>query len=238
MKKDFDIGTKRINSASHKLCIKTSTSWDYVDELSEGLKRIISQYSKNKNLHYLIDEKHPEFLKGSLSPENKILGERIKLLPDGSQIARAGFSLFAKNLRFNNDPDHEWDVCYENTSGLKTYLYSEDKIHLEQGKKFKLVQKFSEQYDNIISNVENNFDKIEYLALYTLLKTFIRVGNYDYYLKNSHKGLTTLQKRDLLVEGNIVLFDFIGKDGVPHHIKKEFSEEYIVKLKKILSSRK
>ena len=93
MKKDFDIGTKRINSASHKLCIKTSTSWDYVDELSEGLKRIISQYSKNKNLHYLIDEKHPEFLKGSLSPENKILGERIKLLPNGSQIARAGFSL-------------------------------------------------------------------------------------------------------------------------------------------------
>ena len=238
MKKDFDIGTKRINSASHKLCIKTSTSWDYVDELSEGLKRIISQYSKNKNLHYLIDEKHPEFLKGSLSPENKILGERIKLLPDGSQIARAGFSLFAKNLRFNNDPDHEWDVCYENTSGLKTYLYSEDKIHLEQEKKFKLVQKFSEQYDKIISNVENNLDKIEYLALYTLLKTFIRVGNYDYYLKNSHKGLTTLQKRDFLVEGEIVVFDFIGKDGVPHHIKKEFSEEYIVKLKKILSSRK
>ena len=80
MEKDFDIGTKRINSASHKLCIKTSTSWDHKDELSEGLKRIISQYSKNKNLHYLIDEKHPEFLKGSLSPENNILGERIQLL--------------------------------------------------------------------------------------------------------------------------------------------------------------
>ena len=134
MKKDLGIGTKRINSASHKLCIKTNTSWDYVDELSEGLKKIISQYSKNKKLHYLIDEKHPEFLKGSLSPENNIWGERIKLLPDGSQIARAGFSLFAKNLRFNNDPDHEWDVCYENTSGLKTYLYSEEKIHLEQEK--------------------------------------------------------------------------------------------------------
>ena len=151
MKKDFEIGTKRINSASHKLYIKTSTSWDYVDEISEGLKSIISLYSNNNNLHYLIDEKHPEFLKGSLSAEKKILGERIKLLPDGSQIARAGFSLFAKNLRFNNDPNYEWDVCYENTSGLKTYLYSEEKIHLEQEKKFKLVQKFSEHYEKIIS---------------------------------------------------------------------------------------
>jgi len=69
MIKDFDIGTKRINSEFHKLCIKTSTSWDYFDELSEGLNSIISQYSKNNNVHYLIDEKHPEFLKGSLSPE-------------------------------------------------------------------------------------------------------------------------------------------------------------------------
>jgi len=238
MIKDFDIGTKRINYASLKLCIKTSTSWDFLDELSEDLNSIISQYSKNKTLHHLIDEKHPEFLKGSLSPENKISGERIKLLPEGTQIARAGFSIFAKNLRFNNDPNHEWDVCYENTSGLKTYLYSEDKIHLEQEKKFKLVQKFSENYDKIISNIENNLEKIEYLALYTLLKTFIRVGNYDYYLKNSHKGLTTLLKRDISVEGEKILFDFIGKDGVPHQIKKEFSEEYIVKLKKILSSRK
>jgi len=238
MIKDFDIGTKRINYASLKLCIKTSTSWDFLDELSEDLNSIISQYSKNKTLHHLIDEKHPEFLKGSLSPENKISGERIKLLPEGIQIARAGFSIFAKNLRFNNDPNHEWDVCYENTSGLKTYLYSEDKIHLEQEKKFKLVQKFSENYDKIISNIENNLEKIEYLALYTLLKTFIRVGNYDYYLKNSHKGLTTLLKRDISVEGEKILFDFIGKDGVPHQIKKEFSEEYIVKLKRILSSRK
>ena len=63
MIKDFDIGTKRINSASLKLCIKTSTSWDYLEELSEDLNTIISQYSKNKTLHYLIDEKHPEFLK-------------------------------------------------------------------------------------------------------------------------------------------------------------------------------
>ena len=238
MIKDFEVGTKRINSVSHKLYIKTSTSWDFLDEISDDLKSIISQYSKNKTLKFLIDEKHPEFLKGSLSPENKILGERIKLLPEGSQLARAGFSIFAKNLRFNNDPNHEWDVCYENTSGLKTYLYSEDKIHLEQEKKFKLVQKFSENYKNIISNVENNLETIQYLALYTLLKTFIRVGNYHYFLKNSHKGLTTLLKRDISIDGKMVLFDFIGKDGVPHQITKEFPEDYVKQLKKILSSRK
>ena len=53
-----------------------------------------------------------------------------------------------KNLKFNNGSNHDWDICYENTSGLKTYLYSEDKLHLEQEKKFKLVQKFSENIES------------------------------------------------------------------------------------------
>ena len=104
-------------------------------------------------MHYLIDEKQKEFLKGSINPENKISGARIKLLPNGILLARAGFSLFAKNLKFINDSNYDWDVCYENTSGFKTYLYSEDKLYLEQEKKFKLVQKFSENYNKIISTV-------------------------------------------------------------------------------------
>ena len=153
MKKDFDIGTKRIKSSTLKQHIKTSTSWDFLDELSENPNTIILFYSINNTLHYLIDEKQKEFLKGNINPENKISGARIKLLPNGTLLARAGFSLFAKNLKFNNDSNYDWDVCYENTSCLKTYLYSEDKLHLEQEKKFKLVQKFSENYNKIISTV-------------------------------------------------------------------------------------
>ena len=86
--------------------------------------------------------------------------------------------------------------------------------------------------------LEQNLGDIKYLALYTIFKIYIRVGNYDYYLKNSHKGLTTLQKKDITIEGEEVFFDFIGKDGVPHQIKKKFSEKYIKELKKIIFLKK
>ena len=56
MKKDFDIGTKRTKSSTLKQHIKTSTSWDFLDDLSENLNTIILLYSNN-TLHYLIDEK-------------------------------------------------------------------------------------------------------------------------------------------------------------------------------------
>tara|TARA_Y100001970_G_scaffold293436_1_gene440182 strand:+ start:424 stop:1455 length:1032 start_codon:yes stop_codon:yes gene_type:complete len=238
MNKEHDIGTKRIDSKSLKILIKTPNTWEKLVDISDEIKNIVFRYSEKNSLHYLIDEKHPEFFKGSIRPDNKISGQRIKILPDGSKLSRAGFSIFAKNLKFNNDTKHEWDVIYENTSGLKTYLYSEEKIHLEQEKKFKIVQKFSENYKKIISILENNLEEIKYLALYTIFKIYIRVGNYDYYLKNSHKGLTTLQKKDIDFDGDEVMFDFIGKDGVPHNIKKKFSEKYIFELKKIMYSKK
>ena len=110
MKKDYYIGTKRIKSSTLKQHIKTSTSWDFLDELSENLNTILLFYSINNTLYYLIDEKQKEFLKGSINPENKISGARIKQLPNGTLSARAGFSLFAKNLKFNNDFNYDWDV--------------------------------------------------------------------------------------------------------------------------------
>ena len=77
MKKDFEIGTIRINSSSFGRYIKTSSSWDLEGEISENLRKIINLYVKKKSLNYLIDEKHSEFLKGSVNSENKISGERI-----------------------------------------------------------------------------------------------------------------------------------------------------------------
>jgi len=41
MKKDFDIGTKRIKSSTLKQHIKTSTSWVFLVDLSENLNIII-----------------------------------------------------------------------------------------------------------------------------------------------------------------------------------------------------
>ena len=55
-----------------------------------------------------------------------------------------------------------------------------------------------------------------------MLKTFISVGNYDYYLKNSPKGLTTLQKSDISIEGDKIIFDFRKRLGLTNKSKKNF----------------
>ena len=80
---------------------------------------------------------------------------------------------------------------------------------------------------------------IEYLALFTLIKTHIRVGNLEYYLSHKHKGLTTLQKQDIKIDKktNKVIFDFVGKDGVPQHVEKDFPAYYVETLQTILNKK-
>jgi DNA topoisomerase IB len=66
----------------------------------------------------------------------------------------------------------------------------------------------------------------------------MRVGNEIYYLKNGHRGLTTLKKKDIKISGNNVTFNYVGKDGVPQKISADFSSGVIDKLKKILNGKK
>ncbi len=244
MNASFQNGIKRIKAKDLKLYQKKQAKWIPLDDMPKHTKDAVFHYSENKNLDILIDEISKDFLKGFLNSKEIPSGKRVKLLPSGKALARGGFSLFAKELTFNTKAKKtQWDVCYTNTSGLKTYLYSEDKLELEHKKKAKLVDSFIKKYPEIINKLEKDLKSkktIEYLALYTLIKTHIRVGNLEYYLSHKHKGLTTLQKQDITVnaKNNCVVFSFIGKDGVPQHVEKEFPAYYVKILQAILNKKK
>ena len=244
-KHEYSDGTKRVKTQDLKLYQKKGNKWIETTNMAPTTKKAIELYTQNKKIEHLIDTIIQDFLKGHINPEGQIGGGRIKILPNGKKLARGGFSIFAKNLKFNTEGNYEWDVCYENVSGLKTYLYNEDKLHLEQERKAKHVDKFAKNYPAIINKLEEdikktkNLDKLtEYVALYTLIITKIRVGHLEYYNHLRHKGLTTLQKKDLKLDGNKVNFKFIGKDAIPQDITKEFPEFYMNALKKILEKKK
>jgi DNA topoisomerase IB len=72
------------------------------------------------------------------------------------------------------------------------------------------------------------------LPMYTLLKTYMRVGNETYFKAHGHKGLTTLTKDNVKVDAHKISFEYVGKDGVPINICQEFPDAYVCRLKNIL----
>jgi hypothetical protein len=231
-------GTIRIKASNLKVYEKTEASWKKSSKIFPEAMLIIKLFKKSRKFSLLVDKKNPEFLKGQLAPDGMARGARIDILPNGKKLNKA-FSLFAPHLMLHDESTkHHWDVIYKNPSGTYSYLYTKEKIEKSRKKKYQTVKEFERYYPKLKSNVYNALkDENDPFAvpMYTLLKTYMRVGNEIYYKLHRHKGLTTMEKKDIDIKGNNVSFHYIGKGGVPTSITDTFPKVYINRLRNLLS---
>jgi hypothetical protein len=240
MLKNIETGTFRIGR-DLKVYSYNGEKWVISRRDFSSILSIVKLFKANKRFNKLIDKKEPKFLKGQLSLEGNVQGARINILPNGKKLDGA-FSLFSPNLAIHDElSSQHWDVIYQNPNGKFAYHYTLDKKDRASKKKYKHVQEFEKAYPVLKKKVLDSLeDKGDFMALplYTLLQTHMRVGNEIYYRAHGHKGLTTLKKGDVKIAGNTVRFRFLGKDGVPQDILKEFPGSYIGRMKLILKNSK
>lgn len=234
-----EVGTIRVSTKSLKPYVRTKKGWKKINLNIKNLLDVVKLFKAHNKFNFLIDTKNPKFLKGGLSFFGREIGTRINILPNGQKLEKA-FSLFSPHLKIHDQTSHDhWDVLYQNKGGTWSYVYTLKKRNEHKTKKYKKVEKFEKYYPKLIRNLKKSFNKdIVSFAIYTLLKTNMRVGNEIYYKMHNHKGLTTLTKNDIKIKDNYVYFNYIGKGGVPIRIIKKFSKSYINELKIILNNRK
>ena len=123
MTKDFDVGTTRIKSSTLKQHIKTSTSWNFRDELAEYLeqhpdlkqKRILSNnfqipsminfYLKPKLEASCLSIGYHETLYSFLYPDEKLAGDDFLYLFEGKHFPeglKPYFDNFTKLRQFDS----------------------------------------------------------------------------------------------------------------------------------------
>jgi len=241
MKKEAQvpIGTIRIGKDLN-IYEKTLKSWKKQKQKNKdfpNLFEVIKLFRANNSFSELIDKINNKFLKGQLSPEGKLQGARINILPDGKKIDGA-YSLFSKQLTIHDESNNShWDVIYKNPNGKFAYHYTLDKKNKATNNKYKNVEEFEKKYPILEKNVlkslkdENDF---MVLPMFTLLKTYMRIGNEIYYKAHKSKGLTTLKKSDVKIDKSLVNFKYLGKGGIPQNIIKTFPEIYVNRLRDIL----
>lgn len=239
--KEVAEGTIRIDATTLEPFSKTKRSWKKIKREFPELYTVVSLYKAAGNFDLLVDTKNPRFLKGQLSPEGREQGARIVLLPTGEKLEKA-FSLFAPHLRIHDQDSHDhWDVLYQNKGGTWSYVYTLAKREKHRVRKYKKVDHFARKYHVLHESVGKALlDPKDEMAvpMYTLLHTFMRIGNEVYYKAHGHKGLSTLMKGDVMVKGNTVRFSFLGKDGVPQSLVHEFPPVYVKRLKKLFVNKK
>lgn len=107
--------------------------------------------------------------------------------------------------------------------GRKQYRYHSDWSAARSSGKFDRVAAFGRALPRIRKRVDADLalrgpvrDKVLATVVRLLELTLIRVGNREYARQNRSYGLTTLQKRHVLVGGASLRFQFKGKSGVEH----------------------
>ncbi len=230
-------GTLRIKTKDCNVYKRTSNSWEKSLNEFPLAMHVVELFCAHNNLDFLVDVKNPEFLKGHVSPEGKPQGARISVLPDGRKLDKA-YSLFADHLAIHDESSNtHWDVIYRNPGGTYSYVYTLEKKGMANEKKYLVVEDFEKRYPELKRNAAaallNRNDNLA-VPIYTILKTYMRIGNEIYYKAHGHKGLTTLKKSDITITGNSVTFNYLGKGGVPRTITEEFPSAYITRLKEIL----
>lgn len=236
-KSEIPLGTLRIKAFDLNVYEKTKMSWKRSSMIFPEAMLVIDLFKKNKRFSYLIDKKNPRFLKGQLAPNGMTQGARIDILPNGKKLSKA-FSLFAPNLMIHDESTrHHWDVIYKNPGGTHSYLYTLEKIKMSRKKKYHTVEEFEKYYPTIMAKAYdalNDEDDHFAVPMYTLLKTYMRIGNQIYYALRRHKGLTTMTKDDIKIKGNRISFNYIGKGGVPTSITETFPKVYVDRLRRLL----
>jgi len=236
-------GTLRIKKADLQVYRKVSTNsekWEKTSlKLPEALQ-VVQLFKAHHNFPALIDKNNPQFLKGQLY-QDKVQGARINILPDGRTVDKA-YSLFAPHLTIHDEDSNEhWDVIYQNPNGAYAYVYTLDKKNKAVKAKYGKVKEFEKYYPllekKVTSALRDKKDELA-LAMYTLLKTYMRVGNEIYYKAHGHKGLTTLMKKDISIKGKAVTFNYLAKSGVPRKIVENFPPAYVARLQQQLKKLK
>lgn len=232
-------GTIRIKVSGLRPWEKTKTSWKRSSRRFPQAMFVVRLFKAHKNFKALIDKKNPVFLKGQLSPQGQPQGARINVLPNGKKLDKA-FSLFSPELTIHNEnSNYHWNVLYKNPGGTYSYVYTLEKKRELVKKKYQVVRDFEKYFRILRKNLRqalHDFSDPMAVPMYTLLKTYMRIGNEIYYKTNGHKGLTTLKKKDISICKNLVTFNYIGKDGVPMEIQRRFPDIYIARLKKLLKN--
>lgn len=239
-KKELPIGVIRLGK-DLKFYEKTKSGWKKSKERVNSALEVVKLFKAHKNFNELIDKNNPRFLKGMFIIKNskkKVLGGRINILPSGKKLDKA-YSLFAEDLVIHDELSNEhWDVLYRNPGGGLAYVYTLDKDEKARQNKYSKVGNFEKIFPKLKKRVEKDLDSDIGLAMYTLFVTKMRIGNEIYYKLHKHKGLSTLTKDNVKIKGKKVVFDFIGKDGVPQTLVYEFPLKYISVLKKRLKNLK
>ena len=141
-----------------------------------------------------------------------------------------------KDVVISNNVNDKVQCIGTDDRGRKQYKYNINFIEEQTTKKYydcllnfgKKINIIRNDIIDMLSKREWTLNKTIAFIILILDKCNLRIGNEKYKDENDSYGITTLQKRHIIIKTNSVSFNFTGKKGVENNCI--FKDKYIINL--------
>lgn len=126
-----------------------------------------------------------------------------------------------RDVRISADPDAKVQAVGRDEAGRRQYIYSESYVQRRARRKYRKLVPFARTLPRL-REVTNEHLRTEGLhrervlatVVRLMVRAFFRVGSERYAVRNRTFGITTLEKKHLVIEGNDLIFRYTGKSGI------------------------
>jgi DNA topoisomerase I len=132
------------------------------------------------------------------------------------------------NIWISPDPKSHLQATGVDKAGRTQYRYHPDWITIKGSAKFRRMAGFGLALPDLRATVNKHLagdsltkDRVVSGIIRLLDLTAIRVGNEEYAETNETYGLSTMLKRHVVLDGNKITFDFVGKSSKEHQVTVE-----------------
>jgi DNA topoisomerase-1 len=122
------------------------------------------------------------------------------------------------------DPAAKVQATGIDAAGRKQYRYHPDATSRRSRRKYRKLLEFARVLPQIRDATDEHLrrpglgrDKVLATIVRLMMRGFFRVGSERYAVENKTFGIATLRKRHLRIEGNDLLFRYVGKKSIHQH---------------------
>jgi len=164
--------------------------------------------------------------------KNKIIND-VKLL---DRIKKLVIPPAWINDQIANNPKDKVQCTGYDDKGRKQYKYNTEFIQEQSDiKYYDTLIKFGKKINTIRTDIDKllrkriwDIEKTTAFIIHIIDKCHLRVGNEKYKQDNASYGITTLEKKHIIIKTTSIYIDFIGKKGVENSCK--FKEPHMISL--------
>jgi DNA topoisomerase-1 len=148
-------------------------------------------------------------------------GKPLRSKPALERIRKLAVPPAWTEVQISPDPEAKVQAVGFDAAGRKQYRYHPDNVAKGARRKYRKLLEYARSVPRLREETERHLaagglgrDRVLALVVRLIMRGFFRIGSEQYAVANATFGIATLQKKHLKIDGDNLIFTYVGKKSI------------------------